>query len=113
MARTEREVIRILREIYEAEFGGKRNQRYLISWGDLRAIYGFSALYQTRFDALVEEGRKRRLYLLDLGEGETGRLIAVLRTRTVDRWRRVPRKIIDEFRMPPDEDGDEEAEDEC
>lgn len=113
MARTDDEVITILRQIYHAEFGGKEEQRFLISWADLRAIYGFGKLFETRFQSLAEAGIRRRLYLLDLGEGENGHLVAVLRTRTVDRWRRVPKKIIEEHRQAPDDaaEGDEDDED--
>ncbi len=111
VARTDDEVVTILREIYNREFGGKERQRFLISWADLRAIYGFGKLFESRFQSLVEAGIKRRLYLLDLGQGESGRLVAVIRTRTVDRWRRAPKKIIDEYRLPPDDDADEGEDD--
>jgi hypothetical protein len=105
MARTDDEVVEVLSEIYRAEFGGKDGQRYLISWGDLRAIYGFGKFFESRFRLLLEAAIKRRLYLLDLGEGENGRLIAVVRMKTIDRWRRVPKRIIDEYRLSVDDDG--------
>jgi hypothetical protein len=111
MARTDDEVITCLRKIYDSEFGGKERQRFLISWADLRAIYGFGKLFASRFQALAEAGMRRRLYLLDLGEGENGRLVAVIRTRTVDRWRRVSKKIIDEYRLAPDDESDAEEDD--
>jgi hypothetical protein len=106
MARTDAEVITVLHGIYAEEFGGKERQRFLISWADIRAIYGFGKLFESRFYALAEAGIKRRLYLLDLGEGESGRLVAVVKMRTVDRWRRVPKKVIDQYRLSPDDDAD-------
>lgn len=111
MPRTDDEVITVLREIYNSTFGGKQRQRFLISWADLRGIYGFGKLFESRFQALAEAGIKRRLYLFDLGEGESGRLVAVLRTRTVDRWRRVTKKIVDEHRLPSDDDTDSDDDD--
>ena len=112
MPRSEKEVVNILREIYRAEFAGKRDQRFLISWADLREIYGYQSLYQTRFDTLVEEAGRRGAYLFDLGQTEVGRLVAVVPRRTVHRWRRVPRKVIEQYRLPVDDDGDEYSE-EC
>lgn len=106
MARTEDEVVQILIDLYAEDFGGKRGQRYLISWGDIRSIYGFARLFETRFSQLVEAAVRRRLYLWDLGEGENGRLVAVARMRTVDRWRRVPKRIIQAYRLDPDDTGD-------
>lgn len=111
MPRTNDEVVTILREIYRSTFGGKQRQRFLISWADLRAIYGFGKLFESRFQALAEAGIKRKLYLFDLGEGESGRLVAVLRMSTVDRWRRVTKKIIDEYRLPSDDNPDSEDDD--
>jgi hypothetical protein len=106
MARSDDEVVTVLREVYNSTFGGKERQRFLISWADLRAIYGFGRLFESRFQTLAEAALRRRLYLLDLGEGETGRIIAVIRTRTVDRWRRAPKKIIDQYRLPLGDDTD-------
>lgn len=114
MARSDDEVIDELRAIYKEQFAGKAGQRFLISWADLRALYGFEKLYATRFARLAERASERNLYLFDLGEGENGHMIAVLRRRTVDRWRKVPKSIIRDHLPPPsaadgsDEDDDDE-----
>jgi len=100
MARSDDEVVDILRDIYRASFGGKARQRFLISWPDLRSLYGFGALYQSRFERLVERGAERGAYLFDLGEGTSGHMVAVIGRKTVDRWRKVPRHIIREH-LPP------------
>ena len=114
MARTDDEVIDELRLIYAERFSGKSRQRFLISWSDIRALYGFKKLFATRFARLVERAYERNLYLFDMGEGENGRMVAVLRCRTVDRWRRVPRNIIRDHLPPPDatDEPDEDDEDE-
>lgn len=112
MARTDEQVAGILEELYKTEFGGKTGQRYLISWADIRTLYGFERLFLSRFDRLGEVAMAKRLYLLDLGEGAAGHMVAVVKTRTVDRWRRVPKKIIDQYRLPP-EDGAESEEDDA
>ena len=70
MARTDEEVARILTEIYSTKFAGKQNQRFLISWSDIRSIYGFERLFPSRFDLLKEAAVRRRLYLWDLGESD-------------------------------------------
>jgi hypothetical protein len=111
MARTDEEVASILREIYDMEFGGKERQRFLIQRAEIRAIYGFGKLTGSRLESLTEACMPKRLYLLDLGEGEKGHMIAVVKTRTVDRWRRVPKRIIDQYRLSPDDDAEGEEED--
>lgn len=109
MAKTDDQVIADLKEIYRSEFGGKVGQRFLIGWADIRALYGFGRFTMSRFASLSEAGMRKRLYLLDLGEGEGGHTVAVIKTRTVDRWRRVPKRVIDQYRQPPDEeDGPDE-----
>ena len=108
MARTDDEVVSILREIYVADFAGKERQRFLISWADIRTLYGFGRLTMSRFALLTEAAMRRRFYLLDLGEGENGHMVAVVRTRTVDRWRRVPKRIIDPYRVPSDDETESE-----
>ena len=108
MPRTDEEVIQILKDIYAEKFGGKDGQRFLISWADLRTVYGFQKLYSSRFYRLAEIAPENRLYLWDLGEGENGHLIAVIKTRTIDRWRRVPKKVIETYRIAADEDCDAE-----
>jgi hypothetical protein len=106
MARTTEEVIKVLREIYAENFGGKEGQRFLISWAALREICGLGKLFSSRFEHLAEAAFEKGLYLWDLGEGENGHVIAVVKTGTVNRWRRVPKKIIEGYRRPPDTDGD-------
>lgn len=108
--RTDDEVIAVLAALYDAEFAGKAGQRFLLSWADLRAIYGYGNLYETRFQLLVEAASRRRFYLFDLGQTDDGRMIAVIRKRTVNRWRRVPRKIVDDYRRADDADNDGEDE---
>jgi hypothetical protein len=103
MARTDEQVVDVLRDIYNAEFAGKNRQRFLVSWSDLRTIYGFGRLTNSRFESLAEAAIRRRLYLLDLGDGEHGHMIVVIRARTVNRWRRVPKRIIEEYRGPQDD----------
>ncbi|MCA8896390.1 MAG: hypothetical protein KDA48_14110 [Amphiplicatus sp.] len=112
MPRTNDEVIDTLREIYAEEFGGRTGARFLIAWSDLRALYGFSRLEYSRFDRLVETGFERGVYIFDLGVSEQGHNVAIVRHRTVDRWRKVPRTIIRNHLPPADDDADDFAGDE-
>lgn len=93
--RTDAEVVDVLRTIYRAEFGGKSNQRFRISWADLRILYGLSRLHETRFYNLAEIASRRNLFLVDLGDNEEGHFVAVVKGNTMDRWRRVPNRLID------------------
>lgn len=110
MARSDADVVDILLEIYAAEFGGKSGQRYLIRWSDLRTLYGFRRLFSSRFGRLQELAAASGLYLWDLGEGDHGYMIAVVKMRTVDRWRRVPKRIIEEYELSTDEDNSPDEE---
>jgi hypothetical protein len=111
VARTDEQVASILLEIYNSEFGGKERQRFLISWADIRTIYGFGKLTGSRFEKLDEASLQKGLYILDLGEGETGHMVAVVKIRTVDRWRRVTKRTIDQYRLPPDNEAEGEDDD--
>jgi hypothetical protein len=111
MARTDREVVKVLLKLYGENFGGKDEGRFIIRWSDLRGIYGLSRLFESRFLQLVQCASNNRLYLWDLGEAEPGHLVAVIKTATVDRWRRVPEKIAKEYRLSPDDAGEGSLED--
>jgi hypothetical protein len=111
MPRTNEEVVQELRDIYRSEFGGAQQQRFLISWADLRDLYGFGKLFESRFGTLVEAAANRGLYLWNLPEGENGHQVAVIAIRTVDRWRRVPRRIVGEHRAPMDDLSDSTEDD--
>ena len=113
MARTDDDVIDELRRIYRETFAGKTNQRFLISWADLRSLYGFGRLESGRFERLAARAYERGAYLIDLGESENGHMVAVVTRKTVNRWRKVPRNIMRNHLPPPDADnhdfgGDEE-----
>lgn len=111
MARSDEEMVDTLLELYEAEFAGKSGQRYLIEWRDLRSLYGLEKLFFSRFERLREAAAGRGLYLWDLGEGEGGRMVTIIKIATVDRWRRVPKKIIREYELPVSAGADWEGDD--
>jgi len=112
MPRSDDEVIRVLMDLYAEAYGGKEDQRYLIAWGDLRSVYGFHKLDPSYFTRLAAAAIEKDIYLFDLRDGENGHFVAVIKSRTVDRWRRVPRKIIEKYRIAPGEEGVEEEEEE-
>ena len=51
--KTDSQVAGILSDLYDEEFAGKSGQRYVMAWSDLRSIYGFAKLFQSRFDSLA------------------------------------------------------------
>ena len=110
MTRSDLEVAEILNELYSKKFGGKTEARYLITWADIRVIYGFGKLFSSRFELLKEAAMLKGLYLFNLEDGD----IAVIRIKTVDRYRKVPKHIIDTYRIEEDNgefsesDGDDE-----
>ncbi len=110
MACSDAEVVGKLLSIYNENFAGKAEQRYLISTNEIRSLYGFGKLFETRIGKLTEAAFESGLYLFDLGEGERGRLIAVVKSRTVNRWRRVPKKIIAEYAEELSDSSNDEAD---
>jgi hypothetical protein len=98
MARSDLEVAVILNKIYSEKFGGKTGTRYLITWTDIRSIYGYGKLYTSRFELLKEAAMLKGLYLFNLEDG----VIVVIRIKTVDRYRKVPKHIIDTFLIEED-----------
>lgn len=111
MSRTDEDVAKILVELYAAKFGGRQNQRFLISWSDIRSLYGFDKLFTSRIESLMEAAMKQRLYLWDLGESNNVRMAGVIKIKTVDRWRRVPKKVIEDYMLAPDNTDEEISED--
>ncbi|MFZ4221441.1 hypothetical protein ACEV6Q_26905 [Enterobacter ludwigii] len=111
VACTDSEVVDKLLSIYRDKFSGKQGQRFLISSNEIRSLYGFVKLFDSRVDKLTETAFDSGLYLFDLGEGERGRLIAVIKSGTVNRWRRVPKKIIEQHIEPLSSENSEEEED--
>lgn len=115
-----------LQLIYEAEFAGKRDQRFLILGSDLARMYK-ERLHASRIPRLQEiMADEYGLYLFDLGETNGGRMFAVIRAATVDRWRKVTRAVVishlisreegDDFIFDDDEieeDDDEEETDDA
>lgn len=113
MACTDEEVVKKLLHIYKDKFAGKQGQRFLISSNEIRSLYGFGKLFESRMGKLSEAAFESGLYLFDLGEGERGRLIAVVKSGTANRWRRVPKKIIEQYVEPlSNSENDEIEEDE-
>lgn len=110
MACTDSEVVDKLLSIYRDKFAGKEGQRFLISSNEIRSLYGFGKLFDSRIHKLTETAFDSGLYLFDLGEGERGRLMAVIKSGTVNRWRRVPKKIIDQHIEPLSDENSEEIE---
>jgi hypothetical protein len=97
MPRNNEEVIKILEEIYTEKFGGAEDQRFLISWADLRAIFGVRCFSHTIYSQLAHDAFEKGLYMCELGECANGYLVAVMKVATIERWRRVPKKIAQTY----------------
>ena len=87
-------VVDNLLRIHDDIFAGKENQRFIIAMDDLRKLYGLQRFSSAKFQELVEKAYVSGLYLLDLGTSNRGRLVAVIKADTLDRWRKVPKKIV-------------------
>jgi hypothetical protein len=112
MQKSPEEVVDILDEIYAENFAGKEKQRYLIPMDGLMKLHGLLKMPRSRFEALAECAENEGLYLIDLGEGISGHPIAVVKCSTVNRWRQVPKKVIERYSQIGANIKDENDEDE-
>ena len=99
--RSNEEVVGILLKLYLADYGGKTNQRFTIDREDLRRIYGFNRLFESRVDALRDEAAQMGLLLIDVGQTDTGARLAFIKTKTAATWRKVPRRTVESFEFEP------------
>ena len=90
MVRTDEQVATELEMLYHEQFAGRKNQRFLISWSDLCALYGCKVFTRFRLKQLIAASSDRSLRVLDVQDG----VAAVIPMGTVDRWRRVPRRVV-------------------
>lgn len=94
LIRNNTDMIAELDEIYNTSFGGKERGRFRISWADLRGIRGGSRLEDGPFQSLCDDAKAAGYYLHYLGNVDGEDMIAVTKTRTVNRWRRVPKRVV-------------------
>lgn len=80
----------ILAELHRSDFGGATNRRFLIGYDGLQQI-----LQSWEFDLhqLQRTMHDIGFYLIELPECSE-RTFAVIEAKTVDRWRRVPRRLL-------------------
>lgn len=97
MKRSDKEVAKILKELYSEKFSGKKRQRFLISKENLRKIYPIGRIEEGRFYNLQNEALEFGLYIFELGHISDDKMIGVIKSQTVDRWRTVPLKIAKKF----------------
>lgn len=95
--RSNDEVAEILLELYEESFAGKRRQRFLLSKEDIRQMYPISRIEESRFEDLRLAAEEVGLYIFKAGRNDIDEVFGVVKSQTVDRWRRLPRKIARRF----------------
>jgi len=88
--RTYPQIAELLAKIHGEQFGGRTDQRFLIGYEDLQHI---RQGWNVDLDKLRKKVHKIGFDLIDVPECET-QTFAVIETKTIRRWRRVPRRII-------------------
>lgn len=86
-----------LKIIYYKKFGKKYNQRFKISYSDMRILLGVEKLYSSHFKSLQEIAHNKNLLLIDLGVTSEGHFIGVIKANTACTWRTVPKYIVDKL----------------
>jgi hypothetical protein len=103
--------LRLWEEIYEDEFGGKSRGKFLISRDDLKQLLGVRRLHSSTVRNLADACLNRGLVVIDL-DG----YFAMVELIFIEKWRRVPRRIIKDHAQELDaygkdgKDDDEELE---
>jgi len=92
---------------YEARFGGKKRGRFLITRSDLRELLGVSKLTTDTIDKLAEEFLSTDLALIDMED-----CFGVMETSMILNWRKIPSRLVEEYKNEIDSEliEDEELE---
>jgi hypothetical protein len=94
-------------EIYEEEFGGKPRGKFLLTREDLKSLLGVQRLHFSTVRQLTDACLKLGLVVIDLDS-----YFAMVELRFLEKWRRVPKRLIKDHTQELDafegEDEDEE-----
>ncbi len=94
-------------ELYTAEFCGKSQGRYIIDRDDLKTLLKVHRLTSDMMTALADECLDNQLLMIDL-DG----VFAFVELTSVQRWRKVPTRLIKHFTLQLDNQEDDDDEDE-
>jgi hypothetical protein len=78
-------------EIYESEFCGKNRGRFLIAREDIKKLLDVKRLHQSTIEKLVDSCLELGLVVIDMDDS-----FAFAETTFVQKWRKVPARLIDE-----------------
>ena len=91
---------------YEATFGGKDRGRFLVSRDDLRTLLGVKRLHASTVEKLIDACLELGLVVIDM-ESSFG----FAEAKFVEKWRKVPTRLIDEQANQLSKDEDDEIDD--
>jgi len=91
---------------YEASFGGKNRGRFLITRTDLRTLLGVSKLTLECINNLSEECLSEGIVLIDLEDS-----FGIIESSMIFNWRKIPNRIVEEYKDEIDSELDEDLED--
>lgn len=82
-------VIAVLKEIYEAEFGGKDQGRFKIARDHMLSLMGVSRLYDSDSQHLVDEAFKQGVVLINADS-----YFHVILLPEITNWRPAPKRVV-------------------
>lgn len=85
-------VAKLLKKIYELEFGGKTRGRYKISRPSFRQLSNRQRLEESTIDRITEEALELGLIVTDLGD-----YFAVVEHSVMMNYRPVPKSVLNQF----------------
>lgn len=103
MTRTAREVAKKLQEIYLKDFGDDENQKYQLSWVDLRGIAGVGKLEEDFVTEISEKMAENNFALLQLDE-----FLLVGTQLDFAFERKLPARLLERYLPGEDETDDED-----
>jgi hypothetical protein len=98
----------LAREIYNAEFAGKERGRFIVDRQQLKGLLGVPRLRDTALSALTDECLDWGLVLIDMDDK-----IGFAEASYVEKWRKLPDRLLTEYVSELDADEDDEEDEEA
>ena len=96
------QMAKIIKEIYEEKFGGKKRGRFQLSRSQFRRLGGRKRLWDTFIEQVADECLELGYILIPVED-----IIAVIEENVVLNYRSVPKSIINSYLEEDDDEGED------
>lgn len=91
---------------YESEFGGKNRGRFLVSREDIKTLIGAKRLHSSTVQRMIDACLELGLVVIDMDDS-----FAFAEKAYVDKFRKLPTRLVTEFANEIDQEEDDEVAD--